>query len=237
MKPETLRKIQLYEVLLFAFGLAVITSLFIWLRGWHPGPATTRRMIFRIVHELASLALLAWVLRKQGKRFTDIRFFLPPTLADIGHSILLFVGAVIGNGWVYLTLRFIVHFVTGHPVHRTWNISASLFGSTITVLPFLFCFINPFVEELIVRGFFIIEVESIYGSTRLAAFASVIFQASYHLYQGLLSALSLSASFTLFTVYFIRKRRILPVVLAHLYMDLLAVSTYAFFLHRGVHLK
>jgi membrane protease YdiL (CAAX protease family) len=231
------RQVQLYGVLLFAFGPPVVNSLLIWLGGWHPGPASTRRLVFKIVYELSALALMAWVLHKQGKRFTDIRLFIPPTLADLGHSVLLFIGAIMVNGWMYFSLHLIAYFLTGRWPHRTWNISAALFGNTIAFLPFLFCIINPFAEELIVRAFLITQTEDIYGSTKAAAFASVVLQTSYHLYQGLLGALDLSPSFTLFTAYFIRKRRILPVVLAHLYMDLMAVSTYAFFLHRGIHLE
>jgi membrane protease YdiL (CAAX protease family) len=87
--------------------------------------------------------------------------------------------------------------------------------------------LNPFFEELLVRGFLITEVESLFGSKSIAVFASVGVQASYHLYQGVPNAIFLSAGFLLFSLYFIRTRRILPVVLAHLYLDVSAVLIYA----------
>jgi hypothetical protein len=236
MKLLESRKVHLYGLLAFAFAPSVVSSLVIWLGTWRPGPASNGRLVFKITRQLINLALLAWVLRRQGKTFQSIRLF-PPTLKDIGHSVLLFLGATVGNGCMYLFLHLVVLLAIEHWAHRTWNISAALFGSTVTFLPFLFALINPFDEELIVRAFLITEVEETYQAPKLAAVASVILQTSYHLYQGLLSALTLGTSFTLFTVYFVRKRRILPVILAHLYMDVLALLLYAWLLHHAIHVK
>ncbi len=77
---------------------------------------------------------------------------------------------------------------------------------------FLFTFVNPFFEELLVRAFLITEIEAIFANTNLAATMSIVLQTTYHLYQGIRSALALSSSFTLFTLYYVRKRRILPVI-------------------------
>ncbi len=106
-----------------------------------------------------------------------------------------------------------------------------LFGTTLGVLPVLFVLLNPFYEELLVRAFLISEVEATYRSTALAVFISIALQISYHLYQGLPVALSHIPTFLLFSLYFVRTRRILPVVLAHMYMDVLALAVYFRHLH------
>jgi membrane protease YdiL (CAAX protease family) len=62
----------------------------------------------------------------------------------------------------------------------------------------------------------------------LAVIVSVIVQMSYHLYQGLLSGLALTLLFTMFSIYFVRARRIVPVILAHLCLDLLFLFRGAF---------
>jgi len=52
---------------------------------------------------------------------------------------------------------------------------------------------------------------------------SVAIQMSYHLYQGLAHAIVLTVVFAIFSIYYAQTRRIAPVVLAHLFMDVLAL--------------
>jgi hypothetical protein len=61
------------------------------------------------------------------------------------------------------------------------------------------------------------------GSRRLAVIVSVAAQMSYHLYQGVTSAVALVFFFTVFSIYYVRTRRIVPVILAHLAVDLFAL--------------
>jgi membrane protease YdiL (CAAX protease family) len=103
---------------------------------------------------------------------------------------------------------------------------AAVLGTALGVLPVLYALLNPFYEELLVRAFLISEVEAIYRSTALAVFASVALQTSYHFYQGLPAALSHIPPFLLFSLYFVRTRRILPVILAHMFMDISALALY-----------
>jgi len=53
----------------------------------------------------------------------------------------------------------------------------------------------------------------------------------YHLYQGLPEALSHIPAFWLFSLYFVRTRRILPVILAHMWMDVSALALHFRHLH------
>jgi len=52
---------------------------------------------------------------------------------------------------------------------------------------------------------------------------SVALQVSYHLYQGAARAIAVAATFTVFSIYFARTRRILPVVVAHFCIDAYAL--------------
>jgi membrane protease YdiL (CAAX protease family) len=49
----------------------------------------------------------------------------------------------------------------------------------------------------------------------------------YHLYKGVRAALSVTAGFFLFSIYYSCTHRLLPVVLAHLFIDVLALIAYA----------
>lgn len=70
------------------------------------------------------------------------------------------------------------------------------------------------------------EVGQMTGSATLAVIGSTGLQTVYHLYQGVLPALSLGCGFLLLSIYFARRRRIVPVVLAHLYFDVIALLVY-----------
>jgi membrane protease YdiL (CAAX protease family) len=91
----------------------------------------------------------------------------------------------------------------------------------------LWVLLNPFYEELIVRGFLITETEYLYQSRALAIVASVTLQSFYHLYQGLPAALVHASTFLIFSIYFARTRRILPVVMTHMFLDVGALALHA----------
>jgi membrane protease YdiL (CAAX protease family) len=98
-----------------------------------------------------------------------------------------------------------------------------MFGFGISSLSIAFICLNPFFEELIVGAYTMSEVMNLGGTRALAVVVSVVAQMSYHLYQGVASSLALTLLFTVFSIYYIRTRRIVPVILAHLCLDLLAL--------------
>jgi len=152
-----------------------------------------------------------------------------PVLADNGrHSPLLgtLYRCILLNDARLRNLTYFSYLMVGHGF-QAWDNRAALFGANVGVLPIFIVLLNPFFEELLVRAYLITEVESLFTSTSLAVMASVTLQTSYHLYQGVPNAISLSAGFLLFSLYFVRTRRILPIILAHLYLDVGAVLIYA----------
>ncbi len=88
-------------------------------------------------------------------------------------------------------------------------------------MTFFFGFLNPFFEEIIVRAYLMTEVRQLTGSGAKAVMVSTALQMSYHFYQGVPMALSDGAAFLVFSLYYSKTRRITPVILAHLYMDVL----------------
>lgn len=88
-------------------------------------------------------------------------------------------------------------------------------------------FINPFYEEIIVRAYTISEVKCLTGSNYLAIILSIVIQTSYHLYQGLSSALMLAVMFLVYSLYYVKSKRIMPVIIAHMYFDFMALIRYS----------
>jgi len=93
----------------------------------------------------------------------------------------------------------------------------------VSALSIAFVCLNPFFEELIVRGYLMTEIVELGGKGALAIVLSVAVQMSYHLYQGLANCIALATIFAVFSIYFLRSRRIAPVVLAHLCIDAYAL--------------
>ena len=88
--------------------------------------------------------------------------------------------------------------------------------------------VNPFFEEWIARGFVIREVEALTGKAGVAVAASVLLQAAYHTYQGPVLTVAVAANFLVWSLFYARSRHILPVILAHLYLDVFALVARAY---------
>ncbi len=173
-----------------------------------------------LLKEVASLGLLVYILHRNGQTTRDIGFKLSP--ADLVHAGLLIIGCS-------FTFRLSRDFATdfykmalGHapPVYTSNLVGVGLIIGTVVA------FVNPFFEELIVRAFLISEVTLLTGSAALAVVLSVLLQTSYHLYQGVPNAIGHAFEFLILSVYYARKRRAWPIILAHIYADLYAVNYY-----------
>lgn len=219
------RKIQFYLVLTVAFAIPIVSSFAVFLGHRSLHTATEHAFMRVVVFQIVGLLCLYLALRYQKRSLKDIGVRLPMRITEVGHSFALFFGAFPVGLAVGLAL-FGIYAVFGHQLHRRFDESA-LFGGRITAWTVLFVLLNPFHEELIVRGFLITEMEHFYNNTALAIFVSVLIQSSYHLYQGLTLALVHASTFLLFSFYFVRTRRILPVVMAHMFLDVSALALYA----------
>lgn len=214
----------MYALIVLAFSVPVIGSILMFAGAWHPAVASRSRMIWKVVYELIALAALYFVLLRQNRRFSSIGFSSAPSFVDFGHSVVLFFGSYFASAVVYgLAVTTYVQ-STGHSP-AIWDRYSDVLGDPSSIVALFFVLLNPFYEELLVRGFLITEVTEI-ASPIVAIVASVALQTSYHLYQGIPSAVALSASFFVLSVYFCRTRRLIPVILCHLYMDIFCLLMY-----------
>ncbi|HTR25213.1 MAG TPA: CPBP family intramembrane glutamic endopeptidase [Terriglobales bacterium] len=219
------RKLQFCLVIAIAFGMPVLSSLIVFIGHRTLRAATPGRTILGVIFQLVGLLCLYLVLRYQKRGLSDIGVRFPMRIDEVGHAFGLFLGAF-PVGFAVGIVLLAIYYALGHPLHRTFNDSA-LFGTHITGWTVLFVLLNPFHEELIVRGFLITEMEHFHRNTALAVFVSVFLQSSYHLYQGLVPAILHASTFLLFSIYFVKTRRILPVVMAHMFLDVSALMVYA----------
>ncbi|GLI09448.1 hypothetical protein YDYSG_54800 [Paenibacillus tyrfis] len=210
MKSEAkIRLLLLVSILLITIFPLILNSVYLFAgakSGTHPN------FVYSILWETLSLSLLYFVLHRQGRSLKDIGFQFRKT--DIFHGVLL-----------YLVLYFVVIIaVTISPSFLQAPQNVDFLRTKMTVSYFAFIVINPFFEELIVRAYTMTELSILIKKEELTVLASTIIQTSYHLYQGLIPALYTGIVFLVFSIYFAKTRKIVPVIMVHLILDLTAIN-------------
>ncbi len=219
--PTRLRTLELGLVLFIVFSQLIATSLYVVFTGVSPNSASIGKVfaLTGILMELGSLALLRYVLFRQGRSFASLGFGF--SWLDIPRALWIALASYIAFiiWWVVLSQTY---WLTGRALNSTPR-NVEFMSSMLSVAGVIFLFINPFFEELIARAYVITEVRFLTGSPFLAVLASVLLQSSYHLYQGIVPALLSMALFGVFSLYYVRAKKIMPVILAHMLFDFLAL--------------
>ena len=177
------------------------------------------RLAGALLTESTSLLLLWYVMSVEGKKWSDIG--LQFRSSDILRGLGLFVAGTIVAAFVAVPVQHFYRSWTGH-----WLIPKDLhpiLGFGISMLSLAFACLNPFFEELIVRAYAMSELVSAGFSQGVAILVSVALQMSYHLYQGAAHAIALTCIFTIFSIYYAQTGKIMPIILAHLVTDVLAL--------------
>ena len=216
------RIIELALVLSIAFAGYIMVSLYTVSRG--PLEYDSGQSFFNLLHslvqELLAIALLAYVLFRQGRSIHDLG--LTFSWRDIPRSVLLMLVVQVTYYSWYLAIYYGNYLATG----RTMTLSKDphpVIDMGVTGTTLLFLVVNAFYEELIVRAYTMSELKFLTGSQPIAIAGSVLLQLLYHLYQGVGVAIAGSAGFFVFSLYYGKRRCITPIILAHLYIDMVAL--------------
>lgn len=222
-----LRIIELVLVLFVAFAVSVSVSIYAALSGaslyGSNGSNPSALNFAGVIQEVAALGVLFYVLFRQGRRLGDIG--LTFSWKDLPLSIWLAFAALIVEIIAWQLLAYGYNQATGQPLNATPK-NVEFIASSFSLWTLILVIVNPFFEELIVRAYLISEVQSMTGSSVLAIVLSVVLQATYHMYQGLTSVVLYAALFAVFSIYYVKTKRIVPVILAHFYFDFMAVASY-----------
>ena len=215
-----MRARDLAIVLFVAFGGAIGAAFWILWVGYPKfGPDAAAATLFRgTLTEIGALALLAHLLARQGRtlRGLGLTFSWKDPLVAV---LLAFVGNLLFTK-CWSAINIIVFRMTGHPIaaQDSWR-QVYVVLDRSSVWTWVFVLVNPWCEELIVRAFTITEVEALTGSAATAVLVSVGVQTLYHVYWGIPTALAMASTFLLYSLVYLRWRRITPIVLAHLALD------------------
>ncbi len=212
------RWIDLGLVLTVAFASSILGSVYL---AFHPvDPKYSNPRLFGgILAEVTALLLFLVLFKRQGRNLKDIGFSfrwtdLPKAfgLAVTAFLLMWVVGIAINDAWLVMNPRSVPRVETRGMFSNT---------SVWFLLPFLL--LNPFFEEILVRGYLTTELIDLRKSVLLATLVSLGVQTSYHLYYGVLGALVVGSGLAVFAIYYAKARRLMPVILAHMFWDLTAL--------------
>jgi uncharacterized protein len=91
---------------------------------------------------------------------------------------------------------------------------------------------NAALEELVVVGYLLTRLRELGWATAAAVAASALLRGSYHLYQGFGAFVGNAIMGVVFALFFLRTRRILPLVVAHTILDVVSFVGYALLANR-----
>ena len=137
--------------------------------------------ISSIIFEIGGLILLAYIFLKEKISRQDIGFNFEKK--DIWRFILLFISSYAILFLIAFSILMIYYFITGNfftpELKNIFQVQVKL-----SVFYVIFILINPFFEELVMRGYLIIRLKNIGLSKYLAGLLSILVQTLYHSYQG-----------------------------------------------------
>jgi membrane protease YdiL (CAAX protease family) len=217
--PSRLQHLGL--LLWVSLSMPIAGSVYYLLGGTAPTAPIQQqfRLVGALITQVTSLLVLWYVMCTQRRSWNEIGW--NPEIRDIPRGLGLLVISNLAMYVLFIPIQYTYRVYAGHfLVPKSLN---TILGFGISSLSIAFVCLNPFFEELIVRAYTISEVINLGASRTMAVVVSVAVQMSYHLYQGFVSAVALTFVFTMFSIYYVRTRRIGPVILAHLCVDVLAL--------------
>ena len=168
---------------------------------------------------LLPVALVGYLVLRSGDRLRDIGL----RVDRLGRDALLGVGAAAAVGGIGL-----VGYVLARHVGASVNLVPSSLPAVWWALPVLVlssC-ANAALEEVVLVGFLCRRLSQLGWSPAVVVAASALLRATYHLYQGASGFLGNLAMGAIFATYFLRAGRVVPLLVAHALIDVVAFVGY-----------
>jgi membrane protease YdiL (CAAX protease family) len=202
--------------MLIAFGGWLLNSVYFHRHGYGIFRLPYNELlVFGIFQEIFSLALLGYLLSRRNIRWRDLglRWSVRDILIGLLIALLCY-----GVYWCCYHLLLTIH-NSFFPFATFTREPIAPYGPPPLML-ILFYLLNPFFEELIVRAYLMTEVHALTGSWTLATGLSTLLQASYHIHYGWPVTISMGFQFLVCSVYYARKQRVTPLIVAHGFFDI-----------------
>jgi membrane protease YdiL (CAAX protease family) len=224
-------------VVVIAVIIGISTSISSW-QAWHGSTRnymsdllTNWRMIHTLTMESAILGLLFVHLHRRGWRAADLR--IRPTWRSSGQGLLLLPGMALANSVTVVSGLLILYamqtqygrffaFVVSNGSHMKFH---SVHVSWLALIPALV--LNGFFEEITCMGYAFNQFAAKRGPL-FALVVTVLLRMSCHTYQGAVHALGIGAAFFVSGLVYWWTRNLWPLILAHIFVDLVSFAAVKF---------
>jgi membrane protease YdiL (CAAX protease family) len=227
--PKLMRSLGLAIICLIAFFQTILYAFYLFISKDYPeySPGTASFLLFGSALEKIFLIGLVFYILALQKQNTLSYLGFSFNLNVLLESWILFLAVGVGVLLAYQGSVITWKAIGG----RSEDIDALLsvrsgslsFIQGVGPISIFAMLVNPFFEEILVRAYFTLEMEYLTGNALIAIITGLVLQGSYHLYQGLGPTLILSVGFTILAVYYRFRQQIVPVILVHLYSNLLTL--------------
>lgn len=121
-------------------------------------------------------------------------------------------------------------YVAGRALGVTVAVQASALAEYWWTIPVLIlaALKNGLVEEVIVVGYLVERLEELGWRLWAVVLTSALLRAGYHLYQGWGPFVGNAVMGVIFAFFYLRRRRVMPLVIAHTLLDVVAFVGYAY---------
>lgn len=178
------------------------------------------RQVLRILFALAPVALVWYLLVRSGEGLRAIGLDLSQPGRDLarGAGLAAVVGGIGLVGYLVAYQSGVNLAVVAQALPDEWWRWPVLIGAALQ---------NSIVEEVIIIGFVMRRLTQLGWGPWATIGTSAIVRGSYHLYQGIGGLLGNMAMGVLFGWLFVRWGRVMPLVVAHALIDIVAFVGYA----------
>ncbi|SNU01903.1 CAAX protease self-immunity [Ruaniaceae bacterium KH17] len=176
--------------------------------------------VLGILFALVPVALALYLLSEPGRAAIHrIGFDLARPLRDLGAG--LGIGALIG-------IPGLVFYAIGRALGITVAVNPAALNDHWWAIPILIlaALKNAVLEEVIAVGYLLERLEEIGWSWPLRTAASAVLRGLYHLYQGIGPFFGNLVMGLVFNEYYRRSKRVMPLVVAHTLIDIVAFVGY-----------
>ena len=178
------------------------------------------RQVLRIAFALAPVALVWYLLTRSGEGLRSLGIDRTQPARDLvrGTGLAAVVGGVGLVGYLVAHSAGVNLVVVAQDLPAEWWRWPVLIGAALE---------NSLLEEIVVVGFLMRRLTQLGWAPAATVATSAVVRGSYHLYQGLGGLVGNMAMGVLFGWLFLRWGRVLPLVVAHALIDIVAFLGYA----------
>lgn len=216
--PPAMSRLQFWALLATALGVFVVPSVVHLLRGGPLGETTSDRGLLEVV-ALELVIGAAWATRLARQGWTLASVTEPFVPRDLSHAVLLSFAT-----WTAYSFAFALTLLVA-PAFAEAAREVRFDGQASWPVAILVSVVNPIYEELIYLG--VVAASLRRQTIPLALSGSLVARVVVHLYQGPLGIIGTVPMGLVFGAYYLKTRRLWPLVIAHGLLDILAFGALA----------